>query len=507
MGSADSRAVAREPAPPTPAPAAGPLAPPLEAGATIVGTTGNDYIGPNSPGGKPSTTTGNDQVRGLAGNDYIDGWLGDDRLDGGDGNDTLLAGEGSDTLYGGAGHDELQLQVTVDPLHPDDDVARAYGGTGNDTIEAFEGFYPGGRGASGTFDGGADDDRLVIWARQRADLDTRVLGGDGQDSLEVSVVAGPGQVVVDGGAGDDVLMVDCFDPFPTWSGSGSQTLVTGGLGNDQIAIRASNLLGSAIDVDAGDGNDTVAMSYVNDGGVSIGLGAGNDSLDLYFTNDIAVTAGAGADQVQVGNSVGVAVNAGSGNDRIFLDATQATVTTGAGRDTVFASSSHGADTVRASTVKDFTAGDGGDRLDLDGVNALLGLSAGSDPFADGRARMEQGSQGALLTVNTADGGGSAQWVTVLILKGVAVSSLTPDNFVQAVSPPAGEAPIIAGHGLIDLGPLGEALAPVAQDTGGGAHGTLSWQQAFSHAPGGELDLSALEGGAPAAAGAAGAAAG
>ncbi|HSI58894.1 MAG TPA: hypothetical protein VLA16_15150, partial [Ideonella sp.] len=35
----------------------------------------------------------------------------------------------------------------------------------------------------------------------------------------------------------------------------------------------------------------------------------------------------------------------------------------------------------------------------------------------------------------------------------------------------------------------------------------SWQQAFSHAPGGELDLSALEGGAPAAAGAAGAAAG
>lgn len=422
----------------------------LQAGATIVGTAGNDVIGPNSPGSH--TTAGNDVVRGLGGNDYIDGWLGNDKLDGGDGNDTLVSGEGSDTLTGGLGNDSLLLQVTVDPNHPDADIVCAYGGGGDDSIEAFEGPYPGGRGASGSFDGGTGNDRLVVWALQRADLVSSVLGGEGEDILQVSVAAGPGKVIVDGGNGNDSLLVDCDDPFPVASGNGNQTQVNGGLGDDTITVQASNLAGSQIAVDAGDGNDVVGLADVIDGGVQVALGAGNDRLDLDATNHIAVTGAGGIDTIHVANSVGLTINAGKGNDLIFLDATQATVTTGAGRDTLLAGNTLGGASLRASTVLDFTAGDGGDRLDLSGVNALLGLPTAADPFADGRARLEQGSQGTLLTLRLGDSS-QDDWSTLLVLKGVVTNQLTADNFVQPVHPsPAAAAMTLDPNDV--LGPAG-----------------------------------------------------
>ena len=114
--------------------------------ANIMGTEGDDVIGPDaSSGGLPRTSPGDDLVQGLGGNDTLDGGAGDDDLRGGAGDDVLRGGEGDDTLDGGEGRDTAVWDGPVRAYEivkgPDGVVfviASESGPEGTDTLRGIE---------------------------------------------------------------------------------------------------------------------------------------------------------------------------------------------------------------------------------------------------------------------------------------------------------------------------------------------------------------------------------
>ena len=98
--------------------------------------------------------TGDDNLVGQKGDDLLSGGSDNDLLRGNLGHDILGGGEGDDVLLGGGGNDLL-----VDGLGSD--VAR--GGRGDDTFIFTEASLIGGTaGDTDYFDGGADDDLLIV---------------------------------------------------------------------------------------------------------------------------------------------------------------------------------------------------------------------------------------------------------------------------------------------------------------------------------------------------------
>jgi len=129
--------------------------------ATIVGTSGDDFL---------QGTAGRDVILGRGGDDFIVGYGGDDvicggsgkdRLVGGSGNDQVLGGTGSDHLIGGMGEDQLDGGSGPDQLNGGSENDSVFGGNGTDDLN----------GAAGDdqVDGGAGDDACK--------------GGGGSDNL------------------------------------------------------------------------------------------------------------------------------------------------------------------------------------------------------------------------------------------------------------------------------------------------------------------------------------
>ncbi|MBN3922019.1 calcium-binding protein [Nostoc sp. NMS4] len=184
----------------------------------------------------------NDVVNGQGGNDKIDGKSGNDLLRGGTGNDTLIGGEGDDSLNGGTGNDLL------------------WGGAGNDTLF-----------------GGTENDTL--------------LGGTGDDRLDVGSLildslAGAGDHLLSGDDGNDTLSASGSDNRyqDTYYSSGNNTL-NGGAGDDHLIVnfsKGNNLL------NGGEGNDTFSKNY--SGNDTIDGGKGDDLLS-YETNGYYSTKG------------------------------------------------------------------------------------------------------------------------------------------------------------------------------------------------------------------------
>ncbi len=126
---------------------------------------------------------------------------GDDTVQGNGGNDILAGGKGNDTIHGGDGDDTLYNKLpnvtdnaaTVDHL---------FGDAGNDTLHSFR--------ASGTIDGGADTDKVVIDRRGPAinltlDIsDSSVLQVMGDTTVQhieqVEIIGGDGNDNFTGGA-------------------------------------------------------------------------------------------------------------------------------------------------------------------------------------------------------------------------------------------------------------------------------------------------------------------
>lgn len=186
--------------------------------------------------------TVNDKVTGTEGDDYIDAGAGDDVIDALGGADYLYGDTGNDTIYGGAGADYLE------------------GGGGNDELYGYGYYSNGDDRAPNVLFGNAGADKLYGgWG------DDRLYGGDGADRLHDEIGGGDkpgtyGNDWLDGGNGDDQL----------YAGSGFDTLL-GGEGNDYIG--AGGIYGFNI-VDGGAGNDVILFTQ----GDQVSAGSGDDQI-------------------------------------------------------------------------------------------------------------------------------------------------------------------------------------------------------------------------------------
>lgn len=223
---------------------------------------------------------------------------------------TLIGDGGADYLRGGGGNDELR-PVTYDYSEgdtldggPGDDLlypvahGLAFGGVGEDTIDAFNANGP------MTVFGGAGDDRFWIGAARNTIFD----GGPGTDLIDLSDKQGFGEIGsgADGGAGQFVLRTSPTIPLVRYvavegllatqladrillADNDSIRFVDGQGGSDTIigGSQAETLIGSAGDdcIVGNDGDDLV----VGDGGI--------DSLDGGAGPDTIVGATAGGDLV------------------------------------------------------------------------------------------------------------------------------------------------------------------------------------------------------------------
>jgi Ca2+-binding RTX toxin-like protein len=174
-------------------------------------------------------TSGNNIINGTDGNDIILGLGGNDIVNGGAGDDDIEGGSGNDILNGGAGNDAIS------------------GGDGNDII-----------------DGGAGDDFFRGGLRGGAGNDI-INGGDGRDAIHGE----DGNDIIDGGNGSDTIL----------SGGNGNDIVRGGAGNDTLDGDAGvdQLFGGIgnDDLFGEDGND---LLYGEDGNDLVEGLDGNDQL-------------------------------------------------------------------------------------------------------------------------------------------------------------------------------------------------------------------------------------
>ncbi|QYZ71353.1 calcium-binding protein [Neotabrizicola shimadae] len=215
----------------------------------------------------------NDTFRGSAAWDTVFGGSGNDRLEGRSGGDALIGAQGDDLLYGGGDADSLN------------------GGTGRDTLY-----------------GEAGNDLLVISGRP---MDADVLfGGVGVDTLQfedgvslesIAFGAAVGIEFVRGSAGITAVngteLANVFD-FRGVSSQPEAPLLRFNMGGGNDIVNAGAL--SQLDVNGGDGNDTLTGTLGNDSFVG---GAGNDVM----------TGGAGNDTYRVDSAGDVLIEAPIGS--------------------------------------------------------------------------------------------------------------------------------------------------------------------------------------------------
>jgi Ca2+-binding RTX toxin-like protein len=188
---------------------------------------------------------GDDTIVGSAGNDIIEGgaW-GNQNLSGGGGDDVLHGGSGNDVLSGGDGNDIFR--VTGNKSAGFEGYDSYQGGAGNDSIVATGSSVDIGMTAFGPANGMDVVDLSAVTGP------SRLLGDWNDNVLDFSGVALLGNVSIEGGGGNDMLI-----------GSAGGNVIRGDSGDDLISGLAGNDLltgGSGKDVfifGGGWGHDTV----------------------------------------------------------------------------------------------------------------------------------------------------------------------------------------------------------------------------------------------------------
>ena len=202
-------------------------------------------------------------VDGGGGNDYVDLTGSDLRLDatGGSGNDTLVGGEANDILRGGSDNDVLTGHGGVDQI---------FGKSGNDTINWYD------DNGSDTVDGGTGDDTLLVGKTEPVlDLHVAVAG------MTTSLTAGEGGnalIEVSSGSLDDMLTVTGVESVVVAGDDGNDIVVVGALGDTDVT-RVTGDLGGGHDIF--DGSTTDAVVWVDGGSGSDTLQGGSATDTLY----------------------------------------------------------------------------------------------------------------------------------------------------------------------------------------------------------------------------------
>ena len=340
----------------------------------LTGSTGNDVICGNDRRNRIMGNTGDDTIRGGAGNDSLNGDGGNDELYGEAGDDTLNGGEGHDTLDGGAGKDTLdggEGQDDLDGGAGDDTLTKGHfgegdtidGGAGIDTLECEN-------GAVDTLNGLITADTGAYFHVSLTDGETaletlaNLMAGDFEllDTLEGienitgcvasnHLVGNDGPNVLKGGAATNDKIKgmggdDTIDPGGTTPER--EELLDGGAGNDTLVVGGTYTLGLPADADAMqgvrgfenlkmredvDGGDLTGDAgpnrlYGGQGGNNLTGAGGNDTLDGGPGTD-TLTGGPGADTFIIakgqyagatGNTIADYSGGGTGGqgDRIHL---------------------------------------------------------------------------------------------------------------------------------------------------------------------------------------------
>jgi len=304
---------------------------------------------------------GDDFATGGAGNDSLTGEAGNDNFSGGDGDDFLNGNNGNDILFGNDGHDTLLGGRDTDLLDGGDgsDVVNGQSGTG-DTVA-------GGGGGTDSLRGDSSD--TLITGPSGSDPGNPGEGGgnvvDGILTVTLPAVGGSfnflvaaGQLQVTPSAGDTPLVDEAFAGI-------SDIVINGGLGSDVVVLDASltALTGSLV-FNGASGNDSLDSSAYT-GRVVFNGGDGDDTFLGGSGNDV-VNGGAGDDSIFTGAGTDL-VRAGAGNDSVDAGADADTVFGEDGDDVLIGGD--GDDILNGNSGSDTITGDDGDDKLLGGADA------------------------------------------------------------------------------------------------------------------------------------------
>jgi Ca2+-binding RTX toxin-like protein len=201
-------------------------------------------------------------------------------------------------IRGGAGKDDLRAYGATDPILD--------GGDGDDELTGWH--------SDDTLLGGAGDDHLQGHAG-----DDVLRGGDGNDTLEPDTYDDPGNDVVDGGAGID-LLDDYVDPEKDYNPPVSITM--DGVANDGRPGEADNVSNV----------ENIKSTVV---GTFSGGGEANDFEVWNVDEGSSVLKGNGGNDSLTGNNAIENIDGGPGDDRLEGGYNNDTITGGPGRDTIY----------------------------------------------------------------------------------------------------------------------------------------------------------------------------
>ena len=214
--------------------------------AQIIGTPRND----NLLGTRlTNSTTGEDDIFGLAGADRIDGRSGNDRLFGGPGADQLRGNVGDDLLFGEDDDDLLRGGPGDDQL---------FGGNGRDVLLGDDGddLLAGDCGDDDLL-GGSGDDLL-----EGGDGDDNLFGDAGDDVLD----GGPGNNRLSGDADADRFLLADFDVDEILDLNLADGDVVDFSALAEEALSAGLLLGDAVRLEAGPSGTTLLVDVGDSNG-------------------------------------------------------------------------------------------------------------------------------------------------------------------------------------------------------------------------------------------------
>jgi Ca2+-binding RTX toxin-like protein len=244
----------------------------------VIGTEFDDKITGDNDGNVISGLGGADRISGRNGDDTLVGGKGDDQVRGGKGDDLLVwnNGDGSDLMNGGRGEDVVQVNFDTDLVN--DDLQ-------NKDVAEFSVTNKGVQFARIEVNDQTERGLFQLDIRKTETLETNFGGGD-DTAVIVDDVLDRITLDLDGGDG-----VDTLDLSQASSGLGVD-LAAGTLGS-AAAVGFENVTGTAFD-DVIYGDDGVNVLLGGAGNDRIDGRGGDDVIDGGAGNDI-LAGGAGAD--------------------------------------------------------------------------------------------------------------------------------------------------------------------------------------------------------------------
>lgn len=396
-------------------------------------------------------------VEGTAGGDLIDAsYTGDpegDLIDAndnfvGNNDDLVLAGAGNDTILSGAGADTVQGEAGDDLALGGGGNDLLYGGADDDTLN--------GGGGDDLLSGGDGADRLVLDGTLSADTLEGGEGGLDADTVDL------------GGLSNGVIVTLTADEAGTLTDgvtTASFSQIEGFALTGQADVLDASAANSAVQVDAGAGNDTLLGGA---GADTMAGGAGDDRFVL--------ASGFGADQITGGETVEAAgdtldLSGITGPTRIDLTS----------QNPEAGSVTAGGDTLTFAQIENITLGAGVDTLELadgSGDDRVLGFVAPTFEVDGSYTGVDQLDVSALTDaggdpVNTADvvvtdtnGDGTGDAVLTfpngesLTLVGVSPAAVSAPEALVAMGIP------VAPDGVVDGTASGDAMGPGYTDVHG-----------------------------------------